>query len=78
MNFTTWKMCEESRRGSCSSFTAGPFEISSELGMHSREPFDTPLDHAALIAYLGLPCLGFGKPVLDETNTLQLAGLEGW
>ena len=95
MNFTAWKMCEESRRGSCSSFIAGPFEIFSELGMHSHEPFDAPLDHAALIAYLGLPCLGrwicgliwrFGlvktaaleTQSLDETNTLQLAGLEGW
>ena len=77
MNFTTWKMCEESRRGSWSSFIAGTIEIFSELGMHSREPFDTPLDHAALIAYLGLPCFGFGKPVLDETNTLQLKGRIG-
>ena len=55
MNFTTWKMCEESWRGSCSSFITGHFEIFSELGM--REPSHPPLDHAAQIAYLGLPCL---------------------
>ena len=86
MNFTTWKMCEYSRRCSCSSFIAGPFETFSELGMHSCEPSDTPLAHAAQIAYLGVPCLGkwicgliwrFGlvkMAAFETTNTLQLKG----
>ena len=53
-HFSTWKMREESQRGSWSSFVAAPFDIFSEIGMHKI----TPPDHGAQIASLGLPCLG--------------------